>query len=484
MSNLLKKWKTEKHFRIRVCEISMIVLQCVLFLHALSLIFTQNIMRETYVALDSFTIMILLLFALILFWCSAEGKYAESVLKNRFEASVLAVFFFCYFALYVGIYFGLPEYKNLIWIAETLVYLFITLYWLLFWGYQKAVFTSRGDLKVFNAVIWTGCIFCFITILANFKTRLLFFVNDQGEVISEYSVLSILILLGWAGIYFIFVMTRKCPKGMKGTLLSYLLFPFLLGMAVVLFPDNSVLRNMYPTLACLCLLLPLYFIFFSEYSERGRQLTIQEQALTEARVGVMLSQIQPHFIYNSLTAIIGLIDIDKEMAKDSIVSFSDYLRMNLDSLKEVRMIPFRKELEHCETYLQFEQLRFDNLQVEYDLETEDFYIPVLTIQPIIENAVKHGLTVREEGGIIRISTRRSGKWIEIRVEDNGVGFIPESIENEEKTHVGLANVRSRLLHMCDGNIIVESRKGLGTRVTVKIPYQKEGEQIDESIGIG
>ncbi|MGN0711552.1 MAG: sensor histidine kinase, partial [Anaerovoracaceae bacterium] len=192
-----------------------------------------------------------------------------------------------------------------------------------------------------------------------------------------------------------------------------------------------------------------------------------EKELEENRIAVMLSQIQPHFLYNVLVCIRKLCETDAKQAQAALDDFSAYLRGNMDSLKSRELIPFSQELKHIETYLNLEKLRFgDELQVEYDLQTEDFEIPSLSIQPIVENAAKHGVGQKSGGGTVTLRTRKEGEKITIVVEDNGVGFDINNPVNDGRSHIGIQNVRERLRKMADAELDIQSTPGKGTKVTV------------------
>lgn len=198
-----------------------------------------------------------------------------------------------------------------------------------------------------------------------------------------------------------------------------------------------------------------------------REKELQAQ-LQESRISVMLSQIQPHFLYNSLTAVMDLCDRNPAQAKRAIADFAKYLRGNLEALGNRQPIPFSKELRHIEVYLRLEKLRFeDKLQVVYDIQAEGFLLPALTIQPLVENAVKHGLTEKEEGGTVTISTAETEDAFVITVSDDGVGFDTEAPLPEE--HMGLENVKNRLWSVSHATLEVRSQKGAGTVATVYLP---------------
>ncbi len=204
-----------------------------------------------------------------------------------------------------------------------------------------------------------------------------------------------------------------------------------------------------------------------EMTKHQQQITEQEKELTEQKTQLMLSQIKPHFIFNTLASIEAMCEVDPAMARTAIHKFSRYLRLNLQSLNGNSMIPFRLELEYLDAYLWIEKMRFqERLQVEYDLQVKDFDIPSLTLQPIVENAVKHGVCARLEGGTVKIKSWLEGENVIIQVEDDGVGFSEEEIRNDGKVHVGMNNVRERLRTICDGSLEIKSTVGKGTIVRI------------------
>lgn len=199
-----------------------------------------------------------------------------------------------------------------------------------------------------------------------------------------------------------------------------------------------------------------------------------EKELAESRISVMMSQIQPHFLYNSISCIQELCLIEPEKAYDALAQFARFLRGNMDSLTSKKPIPFEKELSHVRNYLALEKIRFEErLNIRYEICEEGFMIPALTLQPIVENAVRYGISKKKEGGTITISTRRREGWIEVAVEDDGLGFetdMPVADDTGTKrSHVGMENVRKRLESQCGGRLIVESSQGNGSRVSILLP---------------
>jgi hypothetical protein len=189
--------------------------------------------------------------------------------------------------------------------------------------------------------------------------------------------------------------------------------------------------------------------------------------LTESKVSIMLSQIKPHFLYNALTAIAQLCEENPAKAKKATIDFSIYLRRNMESLEQEGLIRFEKELEHVKSYLDLETAIYgDGIEVIYDIKTDDFLLPPLTVQPIVENAVKHGIGKKEGGGTIIISVAQKDNNFIITVTDNGAGFEVCAPKSES---VGINNVRRRLKLQCGGMLETDSEIGKGTTVLIKIP---------------
>jgi two-component sensor histidine kinase len=189
------------------------------------------------------------------------------------------------------------------------------------------------------------------------------------------------------------------------------------------------------------------------------------------RTQLMLSQIKPHFLYNSLTVIRDLIHTDPEAAERAVDEFSEFLRHNMRSIEAEQPILLHQELEHVKSYLALQKLRFgDELQVVYDIACEDMMLPTLTLQPIVENAVSHGIRESSSGvGTVTIRTREYDDHYEITVIDDGCGFDPSILENEDPSHVGLKNVRDRLSRLCGGRLELRTAPSQGTQITIILP---------------
>jgi LytS/YehU family sensor histidine kinase len=152
--------------------------------------------------------------------------------------------------------------------------------------------------------------------------------------------------------------------------------------------------------------------------------------------------------------------------------FGTYLRQNLDSLDQPNLIPFRKELEHTQVYAEIEQIRFPSIRLEYDIADDDFSVPPLTVQPLVENAIRHGVRVRAQG-LVEIATASDEKNHFITIRDNGKGFDPQADADPQQSHIGINNVRERIESMCGGSLHIDSQPDAGTTVTIRIPRGKE-----------
>lgn len=186
------------------------------------------------------------------------------------------------------------------------------------------------------------------------------------------------------------------------------------------------------------------------------------------RIQIMMSQIQPHFLYNTLSTIQALCLMNPKKAAEVTERFGTYLRNNMGFLDQPNLILLSKELEHTRIYSEIEMLRFPKISVEYDIKTEDFYIPAWTIQPLVENAIRHGVRSREQG-FVTVATRASADFFEIIISDNGIGFNPNNFSNDDGKHIGIANVKERVESMCGGTLTVQSALDIGTTATITIP---------------
>ena len=198
-----------------------------------------------------------------------------------------------------------------------------------------------------------------------------------------------------------------------------------------------------------------------------------QQLLLRARRDALASQINPHFLFNTLNTVTALIRVDPDTARGVVLKLSNILRRLLR--KHETFVPLREELSFIDDYLDIEVARFgeDNLDIvkEIDERTLDTFIPSMLLQPIVENSLKHGLAPKLEGGRIYLRTSNSNGRLRIEIEDNGVGISEEKMPHVYVEGIGLSNVRERLrvLYGADFNLDIDSHEGQGTRIKIDVP---------------
>jgi two-component system LytT family sensor kinase len=198
-----------------------------------------------------------------------------------------------------------------------------------------------------------------------------------------------------------------------------------------------------------------------------------QQLLLRARMDALSSQINPHFLFNTLNTVTALIRLDPDTARGVVLKLSNILRRLLR--KHETFVPLREELSFIDDYLDIEVARFgaDNLDIakEIDENTLETFIPSMLLQPIVENSLKHGLAPKLEGGRICLRTSSRGDRLHIEIEDNGVGISEEKLPHVYVEGIGLSNVRERLrvLYGADFNLDIQSHEGRGTTIKIDVP---------------
>lgn len=237
---------------------------------------------------------------------------------------------------------------------------------------------------------------------------------------------------------------------------------FLISFNVLPLLSMTLQRFWEPTPQYMAVTLSLIVIYVLFHGEITRQ-------LADSRISIMLSQIQPHFMHNMLTTIMYMCRTEPEEAEKTVGQFANYLRANMDSLTLKQCIQFETELKHVKTYWSLEEKRFgDKIRAVYDIQENSFMLPSLTIQPIVENAVKHGMRKGKQLTVtIRTYSDVNNYYVEIN--DDGRGFDVNAFENDGKSHIGIKNVQQRLKMMCGGELMVNSVPDQGTDAVIKIP---------------
>jgi len=219
------------------------------------------------------------------------------------------------------------------------------------------------------------------------------------------------------------------------------------------------------------------FDYYGKYRAHELKASQLQAQLAQAQLQALKMQLHPHFLFNTLHAISSLMRRDVEAAERMITRLSDLLRLTLENVG-AQETSLRQELEFLERYLEIEQTRFrDRLQVKMDIEPEtlDARVPYLILQPLVENAVRHGIAPHAAPGLIEISARLKENKLQLQVSDNGAG-LPDARRAQIKEGVGLANTRARLEHLYGADYLFDlgNRDRGGLVVSLTIPFRVEG----------
>lgn len=330
------------------------------------------------------------------------------------------------------------------------------------------LFACLIDLKHKHLIAWTLVAINCILYSTAFYTKLVFMISDSNSYVGGPLSFTCHIISGMLLAYNVLVaiLEFKSEKA-KGIVMPLIFAAFVVvGIVLDLIKNPFTLHWVgYVTIAvveaCVLFYLWLHFILERKYNEA---IAVEEKYKT------MISQLQPHFIYNTLSAI-TMIKGMPEQGKKAISDFSIYLRQNLDVMTVAEIVSFEMELIHINKYIELEKLRFaDKITIEFDIKYQDFFVPALTIQLLVENAIKHGITQKDEGGVIYISTDKDADNYIVTVQDNGVGFDTEA--ELSGSHFGLNNIRNRLKYAINGKLEIQSEIGKGTIAKVFIPILK------------
>ena len=272
--------------------------------------------------------------------------------------------------------------------------------------------------------------------------------------------LLLILLLNLAGV----IRSRRLLSRKVYSAFLVAIVPMMLALTVQMFADVFPLVDIGYVLSALS----MYGLVLSDQIEQDRR---QQREIAHQRTSIRALQMRPHFIHNTLMSIYYLCQQDVEKAQAVTLDFASYLSKSFHAITENELIPFPEELEHTRAYLAVEKARYEEqLFVEFDTPHTFFKLPPLTLQPVVENAVKHGVSPHLGTLYLSVRTRAAEEGSEITVEDTGPGFSPA---DDNEPHIALANIRERLALMCGGTLEIEQRETGGTRVTIRIPMRKQ-----------
>lgn len=223
-------------------------------------------------------------------------------------------------------------------------------------------------------------------------------------------------------------------------------------------------------------ILPLHAGILHKRLENMIQLKESVQSKRKMEAVYLQNQIKPHFLFNALSVIISLCYIDNEKAGDLLEEFSNYLHITFTNNPMVSLIPLEKELSLITSYIKLEKARYgERLQMEFDIESTllEVEIPALLVQPLVENAIKHGIMKRLVGGIVRLIIAKEQNKLQIMVQDNGVGIDKDVLEELNKSSytkgIGLKNIQKRLMNEYNEGLTIKSNENEGTTISLRIP---------------
>jgi len=353
--------------------------------------------------------------------------------------------------------FGSASYENIIMaaVASSFIFVYTTTMFILGMCEYRNKWVSYGS-AAYLAVVYIGC--CILSFLS---------MERAAIILATILASAVPILCG------VIILRKGLLNGQTMMpVLLYVFVTYLLGMngmhlvGWLIFPTRNL--GQYLFLAFSWYVVIFYALRIRGMYEDSKKLAASETALLKSNATLMLSQIKPHFIYNTLTTIQSMIKLNPEQAYNTTGIFASYLRSNISAIDSFEPVPLSKELENVRSYADIEQIRFgDKLQVIYDIKSFAFSLPPLTVQPLVENAIKHGIRKRSGKGTVTVSSFEDENFFYVTVTDNGVGFTPENIDNSMS--IGLKNIEYRLRTISNSKLEIDSKPGEGTSVRIIIP---------------
>ncbi len=392
-----------------------------------------------------------------------DHRIARSSVLFMMMTMLICILLYCEY--YKFLYDGRSDYYVILEIVNYYIYILMYIILLNHWIYLKQQLDQENSKYNLAEFAYYACFFAGIALLiVNQFTGMMFSVDRVSGlyVYGDYRF-----LMGVAPVLMLCI-NAVCAhyfykdKKRRNILYAYSIM-FIVAIMMRLFVTE-------PWSIAIFLLFATFLIHGGFYVERGQEITRKDAEIVEQNVTMMISQIQPYFLYNSLNSISKMKGNPPE-TKKAIEDFAKYLRSNMNTLSQTSTIPFSKEMEHVRTYVDLERLRFkDKLNVVYTITDTDFRIPPLTLQMLVENAIKHGITQKEGGGTVTIVTMEDHDSHRITVTDDGVGFDTETpYLDDSRSHVGIVNISERLKELLDGKLEISSEINRGTVAVVTIP---------------
>lgn len=438
---------------------------CLLSLYGIAVAIKSDTFRDGSVSLSQIASIICLVFLTLLSGYLIVKNETAGVMRY-FMLFLLNVYIAVFLNLLVGSVYGMPEYTQKLTIYTALSYFFSMSLFLTIWFYQRQFLEETVMTRVITVCILTAIAIYTAVIILNLFHPILFLITDEG-IFSDTVMDYVSIAIDIACLVFLCIGTlfSSLSRIRKLSFICCIFSPVL--FSVLSLNDLSI--TVYGILV-VAVMMPVCLIFYNTNDELEKDVLRHEKEETELRVSAMISQMQPHFLYNSLAVIAALCEEDPALAAKATNTFSDYLRENINFANKSSPIPFTEELSHIKVYVWLEKLRFPKkLNIEYDIGCDTFLLPALSVQPMVENAIKHGICKTREGGTVRISSFDEDQYYTVTISDNGSGFDVSQPVCDGRQHLGIENTRYRIREMVGGSLDIESAPGKGTTVTIKIP---------------
>lgn len=433
-------------------------------------------------------------------YCGSKLEILNYEIKNHAVKIITAVFMMCIgFAL-----FGLALVVTILYKHDFSEYIYCGAF-LLIAGFAtildyKYMSLLWKDISLLNLIDYIGLALIFVFLILYLKS---FVVKKPLKILAKILIAGVMLSFG-VGV-FIMYCTGHCAhdyvqwqlilcsigilvitgglvyeflkyktKNNAGLLISEIM------IAVFMTVDMIVYFMFYSLLTVLLQAGVLIFIVMQFYSvsikiknnaEKQKEIDKVKLEIAESRLKVMLAQMHPHFIFNTLSSISMLCKKDPDEASRAIEDFSVFLRGNINLLNAEELVRCSQEIEYVKGYVNIEKRRFPKiLDVQYNIEADWFKVPAFSIQPFVENAIRHGIKKKGEPGWVRICTKEEEERYIIEVEDNGAGFdIDKSSSDDADIHIGMQNPKDRIEKMTGGTVLIESEIGKGTIVRIEIP---------------
>ncbi len=434
-----------------------------LLIFSLLVAYSRGLMQENGEYLKMLLAVTGMIFAVILFVCCCFNINDNTRQGDTLAAISVLLYFTLFLSGLMDVFAGNAAARNAIMVLQTITATCSSAVHFLFWRYQCASLPEGRTQKSFTRWIYILVLSYLVMLAVNPFTGILFIVDTSGNLISTGEILEIIVMSLFYLTYLLYILPQHCSLRKKLSLASFALLPMLVIVMTTVWYMAGIEYTIL-SITYIFLLMAAYVVFFGDYVESKEMLLKQQTTLAEIKSELMLSQLNPHFVANTLNSIVALCRFDPPEAERATRMFAGYLRENYVDMSGNQMVPFEKALENMKNYIAIEQIRFPHLQAEYEISCTQFEIPTMTIQPLVENAITHGIHGK---GKITISATETQSGYTVLVADNGVGY--KEPPEDGRTHLGITNCRDRLQTLCGGSLTIRTGEDGGTVCEITIP---------------